>query len=440
MGEYSSDAERTGPEDAEGPRAPDTLPTGYGPMLGGSARATAPLRNQVFDTVRAAGRIARADLARALGISAGSVTSLTSDLLAQGLLREVSAPVLRDTTRGRPPVALEIVPDTRLVVGIKLSDERHTAVLSDVTGETIASAHLPAEPGRLAPDALCDVVETLTDTVLAEAGLRRDALAGVGIGLAGMIDHEAGNVHWSPLLLHKDVPLRDAIAKRLELPTEIENDVNVLTLAELWFGKGRTRRDFIVVTVEGGVGMGSVIDGALYRGGRGLGLEFGHTKVHLDGALCRCGQRGCLEAYLADYALAREASTALGRMSLDGGAPKLGAQAMLDALFVEAKAGNSAARSVFRRAGRYLSLGLANLVQLFDPPLIILSGARMRYDYLYADEVIKEMGQLLLSTERSPPEVEIHAWDDLVWARGAAALALSSATARLLDEAQLVPA
>ena len=177
--------------------------------------------------------------------------------------------------------------------------------------------------------------------------------------------------------------------------------------------------------------MGMVLNNRLFRGTRGLGLELGHTKVHLDGALCRCGQRGCLEAYLADYALAREASTALGRSVRNLQSP----QAMLETLFGEAKAGNQAARTIFRRAGRYLSVGLSNVIQLFDPELIILSGERMRYDYLYADEVLAEMRGLTLSDGRPPCRVEIHAWGDLVWARGASALALSSVTDSVLGGA-----
>ena len=108
---------------------------------------------------------------------------------------------------------------------------------------------------------------------------------------------------------------------------------------------------------------------------------------------------------------------------------------MLETLFGEAKAGNQAARTIFRRAGRYLSVGLANVVQLFDPELIILSGERMRYDYLYADEVLSEMQALTLSQGRVPARVEIHAWGDLVWAQGAVALALSAVTEAALAAA-----
>jgi predicted NBD/HSP70 family sugar kinase len=171
-----------------------------------------------------------------------------------------------------------------------------------------------------------------------------------------------------------------------------------------------------------------VLNHRLYRGTRGLGMELGHTKVQLDGALCRCGQRGCLEAYVADYALVREATTALSLTSRETQSVNI----LIESLFSHAKAGNLAARTIFNRAGRYLALGLANVVNLFDPELIILSGERMRYDYLYARETFAEIPLLSMNTSRPPPRIEIHAWGDLLWAHGAAALALSDVTQRLL--------
>jgi len=174
--------------------------------------------------------------------------------------------------------------------------------------------------------------------------------------------------------------------------------------------------------------MGLVLNHRIYRGAQGLGMELGHTKVQLDGALCRCGQRGCLEAYVADYALAREANTALNWTSREAQSVNI----LLESLYDHAKAGNGAARSIFRRAGRYLALGLANVVNLFDPELIILSGERMRYDYLYAGDALAEIQALALNTGRPAPRIETHAWGDLLWAHGAAALALSEVTTRLL--------
>jgi len=226
------------------------------------------------------------------------------------------------------------------------------------------------------------------------------------------------------LLSEKNLSLRAALESQIGVNVEIDNDANLVTLAELWFGAGRALQDFVVVTIEQGVGMGVVLDRRLYRGEQGLGLEIGHTKVQLDGALCRCGRRGGLEAYIADYALVREAGTALDLGNKGVKSPQI----LLESLFDHAKAGNQGARTIFNRAGRYLALGLANIVNIFDPSLILLSGERMRYDFLYAEDVLREMQELTLQKGRPAPKVEIRAWGDFLWARGAAALALDSTT------------
>lgn len=408
---------------------------GCGPLLAGPGGEGKSLRQQVFEHVRAAGRAARTEVARALGISAGSVTTQTADLIAAGLLREVEG-AARESGRGRPPVALEVVPTARHVVGLKLADQVHTAVFADFAGNILADAALPTLRQRKSAEQLLDEVAALLERLLAAAGRDMATVDAIGIGLSGQIDHRSGTIPWSPMLAEGDVPLCALAEARFGVPVLIDNDSSVLTLAELWFGAGRAMADFAVVTIENGVGMGMVLGNRLYRGTRGMGMELGHIKVQLDGALCRCGQRGCLEAYLADYALAREAATALDRNLRNLQSP----HAMLESLYSEAQAGNLAARTIFRRAGRYLSVGLANLIQIFDPELIILSGERMRYKYLYAEEVLAEMRALTLNDDRNPCRVEIHAWGDLVWARGATALALSAVTATAIGEGRAAPA
>ncbi|WP_292286181.1 ROK family protein [Marivita sp.] len=410
---------------------------GCGPRLRNGGDSGPPLRQQVFEHVRAEGQATRSQITRSLGISGGMVTQLTADLIRSGLLEEMAdtdRQTSRETARGRPPTALGVVPESGRVLGLKLSEDVHTAVITDFAGVEHGSATRPSGRRPSGLDALSEEVAALVDQALSNAaGPSTVPLVAIGLGLPGLVKHEEGTVAWSPLLSQRNAPLKAALEARLGLPVHVDNDVNMLSLAELWFGAGRWKSDFAVVTIEQGVGMGLVLGNQLYRGARGMGLELGHTKVQMDGALCRCGRRGCLEAYVADYALLREAATALDSDGLGPVAP----EDMLDRLFGQAKAGNRAAATIFRRAGRYLSLGLSNVVQLFDPELIILSGARMRYDYLYAEEVLAEMTAQALDDQRPPVRVEIHAWGDLVWARGATALALSVETDRLLGDPAL---
>ena len=393
---------------------------GCGPLRGARQNAGLPLRQRIYEQVRSSGRISRAALAKELEVSPGSVTPLVSDLLAAELLCELED-AGQTGARGRPPVTLAVRAERGRVAGLKVSDHEYSAVLADLGGHPVAQATLPRAAEIRSVPRLLDEVAELYARLVAVGGDGPPILA-AGLGMPGMIDHASGRMRWSPIVAERDVDVAARVSERLGVATSVDNDANLLTMAELWFGKGRALSDFAVVTIEYGVGLGLVVDHAPYRGAHGHGMELGHTKVQLDGALCRCGQRGCLEAYVADFALVREAAVAL-----DGDLPPRGQ--VLEALFAQAKDGNAAARAIFDRAGRYLGLGLANVANLFDPNRIILSGSRMRYDFLYAEEMLAEVASLTLNT---PPPIEVNAWDDFVWARGAAALALSDLTPRLL--------
>ena len=401
----------------------DDLIEGCGPVRAQSSRSFKPLTQQVFETIRSSGRISRSDVAKDLGVSPGSVTSAVAALMEAGLVRE-DPRVIRDTVRGRPPVDLTIVPEARRVAGLNLREGLHSAVITDFAGNVLAEAELPCATGRKTTEELLTEIDLLLGRVLKQTGMARSDLAAVGVALPGYIDHQNGVVYWSPIVRERRAALAAAMQARLPCPVHLDNDVNLLALAESWFGMGRHLSDFAVVTIEHGVGMGLIIDNQLYRGARGMGLEIGHTTVQLDGALCRCGQRGCLEAYIADYALVREASTAL---EWDVRLPRT-PQQMLEALFDQAKAGNAAARLIFHRAGRYLSAALANVIRIFDPELLLISGARLKYDLLYAEEVLAETHRFSDQIGRERTQIAINTWGDSVWARGAAALALSAVT------------
>jgi len=402
-------------------------PEGCGPIwLGSEVAAPVPLRQRAYEGIRSAGQIARVDLARQLDVSPATVTALISELLAEGLVEEVEGQA-RPGARGRPPVALGVRGAAGYVIGLKLGEFQHSAVLADMAGHTVASASLERDGPARSLKVILEEAEALTRKVIARVGVPEGQILGLAAGLPGLVDHPRGEVLWSSVLEGHQVPLAALLTDSLGLPVWIDNDTNLLTLAELWFGRGRAARSFAVISIEQGVGMGLALDQQLYRGAHSVALELGHTKVQLDGALCRCGQRGCLEAYTSDYALVREAQTALDLGSRHQLSPHL----VLESLHDQAKAGNEAARTIFRRAGRYMAAGLANVVNLFDPSLVILSGERMQYQYLYAEDVMREMERMIVGQGREAPRVEVNAWGDLGWARGAVALGLTHAGAAL---------
>ena len=366
------------------------------------------------------GPLPRIDLAERTGISRATVTSVTADLLQGGLIEEVPHEFQRNgPTRGRPRIDLRIAGSAHLIAGIKVSDTSISFVLMDFNGAYTANHERNMPFACQTPDALATEIAIGLKALASNLGRKLDDISGVGVGISGVVDANDSLVYWSPSLNQRNVPFGEILSTCLGTPTYVDNDANLVAMAELVFGIGKDYSDFIVITIESGVGMGIVLDGQIYRGTRGCGAEFGHIKVQLEGALCRCGQRGCLEAYVADYALVREANS-INNLKLYSSTSQ-----SVTAILEAARAGNTTANSVIERAGRVFAMGLANLVNIFDPELIILAGEQIQFDHLYADAVIDEMQKSIVKVDKPAPDVVVHKWDNLMWARGAAAYALN---------------
>ena len=385
-------------------------------------------RRALLQQIRLSGRIPRIELADKTGISRATVTTITAELLQSGLIEEVPRADGGDARRGRPRVDLKIRGAARLVAGVKISQHRLSLVLLDFEGSQLATLETDLPAPVLSPQQMAEAIGTAVARLAETAGRSVEEVSGVGVGIAGLVEAGDGFVHWSPSLTDRNVQFGAVLAAELGRPAFVDNDANLVAEAERLFGLGQSQSDFIVITIESGVGMGLVLGGELYRGSRGCGAEFGHTKVHLDGALCRCGQRGCLEAYVADYALLREAAI------VPGADPTAEPAKRLEALLKAARSGEPAAKSIVDRAGRMFAMGLANLVNIFDPALIILAGEQMQFDHLYADTVLGAIRTSIVQVDKPPPEVVIHKWGDLMWARGAAAYALDQVSDLALAE------
>ncbi len=379
-------------------------------------------RRSLLSAIRRSGPVARIDLSNETGISRATVTTITAELLSDGLIEEVAREPSEkgqiDTPRGRPRVDLKIRGQAFCVAGAKISNRSISLVLLDFEGLQIGEHEIPLKEPVNSAISLVSIITTALEELTTKIGNTPSNISAVGIGIAGIVDAKRGFLYWSPSLTERNIEFGSMVATRLGKPVFLDNDTNVVAIAEQKFGLGRDASDFIVVTIESGVGMGIVIGGEIYRGTQGCGAEFGHTKVQLDGALCRCGQRGCLEAYVADYALLREASIAL--VDQEGDRP----EKTIETLLLAARNGDQTAMNIVGRAGRMFAMGLANLVNIFDPQLIILSGERMQFDHLYADEVLDSIRHSIVQVDKAPPEIVIHKWGDLMWAKGAAAYAL----------------
>src|SRR4051812_20371223 len=268
----------------------------------------------VVDTLRRSGTATRSDLARGTGLSRSTIATLVADLQARGVVVERDRPT--DTGpaagRGRPAAYLALDPSVGTALGLDFDHDRVRVAVADLSSTVLAEEEIGLDIDHNASEAL-DVSAELVERVLREAGVARERVIGVGVGLPSPIDGATGAVG-SPTILPSWTGMRPAeeLQRRLSLPVEVENDANLGARAEQAFGAGRGVQDFVYVILRAGIGAGLVVGGQLQGGATGFAGEIGHVAVEPAGALCRCGNRGCLETVASSEGLVAAYSTMLG--------------------------------------------------------------------------------------------------------------------------------
>ncbi|MEW1859665.1 ROK family transcriptional regulator [Streptomyces sp. NPDC088194] len=319
-------------------------------------------RTSVLTRLYLNGPASRFDLARVTGLSAATVSNVVTDLLGDGLVAEAG---LLDSDGGRPAALLAVEPGYAQVVGVDIGETHVEVGLFDWTLDTLATATHPMDGGRSDPVLLAASVLAGIAEVTAEAGVDPAGLLGVGVGVPGAV-LPGGLVH-APTLGWSGVPFGDLLGPHLAAPLHLDNCARTLGQAEMWRGAGRGAERAIVALLA--VGVGAAVATGSPGGVTSVTSEWGHTVVEKDGAACRCGSRGCLEAYVGAEAILAYYEQRPGAVELGGG----DTEGRLAALIAAARTPGAAADTV-RRAAEYLGVGIANLVNLLGPDRVILSG------------------------------------------------------------------
>jgi predicted NBD/HSP70 family sugar kinase len=306
----------------------------------------------------------------------------------------------------------------QLVAGIKVMDDSVLAVLTDLAGNVVTDAWIPLHDH--ATDAVLGRCVTAINALLDSSSICRTSLIGLGVCLPGTVEWSTGICRRSPYLGWHDVPVAQLLGNQLGVPVSVDNDVNALATAESLFGCRRGARNFAVITLGRGVGSALVYDHAVYRGGRGGAGELGHMICEPGGRPCECGKTGCLEAYVGETALLRRAD----ELGIGGKPPTI------NALLTLARDGDNLATQLYDELSARLSVSIANLINLVDPELVLLSGdAGYLTDRFVAElrpRVLAHIFNGIASSVRI--EIDVRRSDRTAWSRGAAGLALERLT------------
>jgi glucokinase-like ROK family protein len=328
----------------------------------------------ILDCLRTRGPLSRARLSAVTGLNRSTVSSLVNDLLEEHLVREIG---LEPAGRGRPGMLLELSPDGGCAVGVEIGVDFISVVLTDFVAQILWRQRISSDP----EDGQGVIVERAEAIVRAALEIGKDRglrPLGIGVGVPGLVDVQQGSLVFAPNLHWRDVPLRQMWTQRFNLSVFVENEANAAALGEYYFGVARDVQSLIYLSAGVGLGGGIIIKGKLFRGSGGYAGEVGHMTMDPNGEPCGCGKRGCWETVVGPRAIVRQVREAL-ETNAESQIRTL-VQDDLESIDVDvvvraAQAGDHVARKALEEVGVQLGIGIANLVNAFNPEMVVLGGA-----------------------------------------------------------------
>ncbi|MFF3904640.1 ROK family transcriptional regulator [Streptomyces sp. NPDC001848] len=324
-------------------------------------------RYEVLRQIIAHSPTSRQELAATTGLSLATVATLVGELLDLGMLTEVG---FEDSAGGRPRGLVAVNAAGGALIGVDIAETYVRVELFDLALNMLARADEDMRPGENRPEQVVAHVAAAVGSVVTQAGVEGARVLGAGVSVPGQVDRDRGVSEYAPNWDWHDVPLLDLLTEHIAYPLYLDNPLRACAVAELWFGAARGHGDAVVVNLGTGVGAGLALGGGLHRGVSNSAGEWGHTTLVLDGRLCHCGNHGCVETYVGAPGIM------LNLRELSPQSPLLHPEdqtATIDALARGVAAQDPVALKVVRDTARYLGAGIADLVNLFNPEVVVLS-------------------------------------------------------------------
>jgi len=362
----------------------------------------------VLNCLRDAAPLSRASLAEITGLNKTTVSSLVRELLDRRFVREIG---LERSGGGRPAVLLELNPHAGCIIGMEIGVDFIYAILTDFNAKILWRRKEETNPAE-GQDVILDKALEIARQAFEAGRATNTPLLGIGIGVPGLVDVSTGELLFAPNLRWYNVPLRDIFAREFDVPIFVDNDANASALAERLFGAARHTNNFIYLKVGVGLGGGIVLDGKLFGGVGGYAGEFGHMTIADDGELCNCGNRGCWETLVSQNAVIKRV-----RRAIEAGAESRVEQLVeghlerisIPIIIQAAEEGDEVARRALEETGVYLGIGIANLINVFNPDLVVFGGIlALASDYLLP-AIRRTVAERALAWPRRMAEVKVSA-------------------------------
>jgi len=380
-------------------------------------------RSLILNLIREKGPISRAEIAKITKLTPPTVSNLVKELLESHLVIESN---LGESQGGRKPTMLVINAKEFYVIGIDVGTKSIKGVVSDLNANIVTKRSLPVSLPAT-NHSFVDLMKNCIRQLLEADNIPLEKYIGIGVGMHGVVDVATGTSLFAPNLQLRNLPLQDELEKEFNLPVKIENDARAMALGESWFGNGSGADHIVCVNVGSGVGAGVIINGKLFHGEHFISGEVGHMTIDINGPKCTCGNYGCLQTFTSGPAIAerirREIS--LGKQSLVADMVN-GDLDIIDGKMVYEAAlkGDQISINALSEAGRYLGIGLTNIIHILNPKRIIVGGGVANANHFVLDSARETIQNRCLSESAKQTEILLSKLGEDATAIGAVTLIL----------------
>ena len=366
------------------------------------------------------GPLSRADLGEQTDLSPATVTSVMAELLDEGIVQETGQ--IEASEGGRPRTLLEINSSYGYFAGVDLGETHVQIELFDLTFDNLGTMKRTISQGENRPEDYASWIVSGINDLLHQANIQSNQMVGVGVGVPGIVEQNGGVSIFSPNWAWENVHFKELLTRDLPFMICLDNGAKAMALAESRFGDGRGVKDLVVLLIGTGVGAGIITEGSLYRGVTNSAGEWGHTKIVLNGRSCRCGNNGCLEAYVGAPGIIESLKEITPDNSIIVQEDQM---ASISNLVSAARAGDKVSQEVLQNTANYLGGGIANLVNLLNPEKVLLGGwAGLQIGEYLLPEIIACVKQNSLPQPISATEINLCQLGQDAICMGAASLAL----------------
>ncbi|MBE5812235.1 MAG: ROK family transcriptional regulator [Clostridiales bacterium] len=331
--------------------------------------------SQILDVIRKKGPISRSEIAEITNLTPATITNITSELINAKLIVEGEA---GESSGGRKPIMLRIRCDYYRVIGVYIGSRKLKIMASDLMANSKYSKQIAYEKEQVTYQEILQILDDEIKIIKSKYQNKGKKIVGIGVGINGVVDTQEGTLIFAPNLGWRNVNIKQDFEQKFNIPVFVDNNTRTMALGESWFGTGKNIKNFFCINIDYGVGGSLFIDEKVYRGTSFGAGEIGHTTVDVNGEICSCGNRGCLETVASVKALRKKVYEGylsnVNSSIFEGEEIQSVDDIRSSQIFEAANNGDQFAISLIKETGEKIGIGIANIINTFNPEMVVING------------------------------------------------------------------